>query len=158
MRVKTLRTAVSMCLTGALIMACHRSSATTSSSAGMSAGSSSQSATASAATNANALPAAVTAANIALGDSLFNTGACQRCHGKGGIGASNAPALDGKAWVQLKTGSFDEIATIITTGVASESIKDASHKFAMRARGGPMNLTDPQVQAVAAYVYTLTHK
>jgi mono/diheme cytochrome c family protein len=110
------------------------------------------------AANAAARPAAVTAANIALGDSLFNTGACQRCHGKGGVGAANAPALDGKAWLQLKTGSFDEIVAIITNGVAATDIKDPSHKFAMRARGGPMNLTDPQVQAVAAYVYTLSHK
>lgn len=117
-----------------------------------------------AATNANgnaktsARPAAVTAENIALGDSLFNTGACQRCHGKGGIGANNAPALDGKAWLQLKTGSFEEIVALITNGVAASDIKVATHKFAMRARGGPMNLTDPQVQAVAAYVYTLSHK
>ncbi len=103
-------------------------------------------------------PPLVTKANVALGDSLFNTGACQRCHGKGGVGAANAPALDGKKWLQLKAGSYDEIVTIITEGVAQTAIKDTSHRFAMRARGGPMNLTDPQVQAVAAYVWTLTHK
>jgi mono/diheme cytochrome c family protein len=103
-------------------------------------------------------PAAVTAANVTLGDSLFNTGSCQRCHGKGGIGAANAPALDGKKWVQLKTGSYDEIVTIITDGVPQAAIKDPKHRFNMRARGGPMNLTDPQVKAVAAYVWTLTHK
>ena len=85
-------------------------------------------------------------------------GNCQRCHGKGGIGATNAPALDGKKWLQLKTGSYDEIVTIVTEGVPQASIKDATHRFAMRPRGGNMNLTDPQVQAVAAYVWTLTHK
>ena len=103
-------------------------------------------------------PTLVTTANVALGDSLFNNGACQRCHGKGGIGATNAPALDGKKWLQLKTGSYDEIVTIVTEGVPQAAIKDASHRFAMRPRGGNMNLTDPQVQAVAAYVWTLTHK
>ncbi len=103
-------------------------------------------------------PALVTAANVALGDSLFNTGSCQRCHGKGGVGATNAPALDGKQWVQLQTGSYDEIVKIITEGVPQAAIKNPAHKFNMRARGGPMNLTDPQVQAVAAYVWTLTHK
>jgi len=103
-------------------------------------------------------PAQVTPVNVALGDSLFNTGACQRCHGKGGVGGQNAPALDGKKWLQLKSGSFDEIVKIISEGVAKEAIKDASHRFAMRARGGPMNLTDAQVQAVAAYVWTLSHK
>lgn len=103
-------------------------------------------------------PAQVTPVNVALGDSLFNTGGCQRCHGKGGVGAANAPALDGKKWLQLQKGSYEEIVKIITDGVPQASIKDPSHKFAMRARGGPMNLSDAQVQAVAAYVWTLSHK
>ena len=107
---------------------------------------------------APAKPAAVTPANIARGDSLFNNGSCQRCHGKGGIGGTNGPVLDGKKWVQLTTGGFDEIVGIITTGVPVEKIKDPTRRNAMRARGGPMNLTDPQIQALAAYVYTLTHK
>lgn len=103
-------------------------------------------------------PPQVTPVSVALGDSLFNTGACQRCHGKGGIGAQNAPALDRKKWLQLKTGSYEEIVKIIIEGVPQAAIKDASHRFAMRPRGGNMNLTDPQVQAVAAYVWSLTHK
>lgn len=103
-------------------------------------------------------PSLVTKANIALGDSLFNNGACQRCHGKSGVGTANGPALDGKKWLQLQKGGYDEIVKLITEGVAQTAIKDPSHKFAMRARGGPMNLTDPQVQAVAAYVWTLSHK
>lgn len=103
-------------------------------------------------------PSLVTPVNVALGDSLFNNGNCQRCHGKGGIGAANAPTLDGKKWLQLKSGSYEEIVTIVTEGVPQAAIKDASHRFAMRPRGGNMNLTDPQVQAVAAYVWTLTHK
>lgn len=103
-------------------------------------------------------PPQVSPVSVALGDSLFNTGNCQRCHGKAGIGAPNAPALDGKQWLQLKTGSYEEIVKLITEGVPQAAIKDASHRFAMRPRGGNMNLTDPQVQAVAAYVWTLTHK
>jgi mono/diheme cytochrome c family protein len=103
-------------------------------------------------------PAQITPVNVALGDSLFNNGNCQRCHGKGGIGAANAPALDGKTWLQLTTGSYDEIVKIVTEGVPQAAIKDSTHRFAMRPRGGNMNLTDPQVQAVAAYVWTLTHK
>ncbi|HEY3286021.1 MAG TPA: cytochrome c [Gemmatimonadaceae bacterium] len=103
-------------------------------------------------------PPQVTPVSVALGDSLFNTGACQRCHGKGGVGAQNAPALDGKRWLQLKTGSYDEIVKIITEGVPQTAIKDPAHRFAMRGRGGPMNLNDAQVQAVAAYVWTLSHK
>lgn len=105
-----------------------------------------------------ARPVAVTPAAVAQGDSLFNNGSCQRCHGKAGVGGANAPALDGKKWQQLKTGSFDEIVKIVTDGVPAAAIKDSTRKFAMRARGGPMNLTDAQVTSVAAYVYTLTHK
>lgn len=108
--------------------------------------------------SAPAKPAAVTAANVALGDSIFNKGNCQRCHGVGGVGAAGAPTLDGKKWLQLKTGSFDEIVGIVTTGVPAASIKDPTHKNPMGARGGRAALTDAQITAVAAYVYTLTHK
>lgn len=133
-------------LTAALsIAACHRSAT------GASAGGGGAMAKA-------ALPAAVTPANVAMGDSIFNNGSCQRCHGMKGIGAANAPALDGTKWLQLKTGSFEEIAGIITTGVPAAAIKDPAHKNPMGPRGGRMNLTDPQIQAVAAYVYTLSHK
>jgi mono/diheme cytochrome c family protein len=108
--------------------------------------------------SAPAVPSAVTPANIAMGDSLFNGGGCQNCHGRGGVGAQNGPALNGAKWLQLKTGSFDEIVGVITTGVPAAAVKDSTHRRAMPARGGRMALTDPQVQAVAAYVYTLSHK
>ena len=88
-------------------------------------------------TAARVVPAAVTPSNIALGDSIFN---------------------NGRAWVQLKTGSFEEIVGIINSGVPADKIKDPKRTRAMGARGGRMALTDPQIQAVAAYVYTLTHK
>ena len=104
------------------------------------------------------MPADVTPANIALGDSLFNNGGCVRCHGRAGVGATNAPALNDSQWLQLKAGSYDEIVGVITTGVPAAAIKDSTHKFPMNARGGRMNLTDPQVKAVAAYVYSLSHK
>ncbi len=45
-----------------------------------------------------------------------------------------------------------------TRGVPATAIKDSTHKFPMGARGGRMNLTDPQVKAVAAYVYSLSRK
>ncbi|MBC7896968.1 MAG: cytochrome c [Cytophagaceae bacterium] len=104
------------------------------------------------------LPAEVTPSNIALGDSLFNNGGCVRCHGPAGIGATNAPALNDAQWLQLKTGAYDEIVGIITSGVPATAIKDPTHKNPMGARGGRMNLTDPQIKAVAAYVYSLSHK
>ena len=105
-----------------------------------------------------ARPAAVTAAAITLGDSLFNNGGCMRCHGAKGVGAANAPALNDDQWMQLKSGSYDEILQVITTGVPATAIKDPMHKFPMGPRGGRMNLPDDQIKAVAAYVYSLSHK
>lgn len=107
---------------------------------------------------AAAWPAEATPAAIALGDSLFNTGGCKNCHGEKGVGATNAPALNDAEWVQLKSGSFDEIVGIIVSGVPVEKITDKSRTRAMGARGGRMNLTDDQIKAVAAYVYSLSHK
>lgn len=102
-------------------------------------------------------PADVTPANVTLGDSLFNTGSCQRCHGAKGIGGPRGPVLTDNQWDQLATGSFDEIVAVITTGVPKEKIKVTTRPNAMNPRGGPMRLTDPQVKALAAYVWTLSH-
>lgn len=107
---------------------------------------------------ANARPSQATPTNVALGDSLFNAGGCGRCHGQKGVGAQNGPALDGMHWLQLKSGTYDEIHQLIVTGVPATAIKDPAHKNPMPARGGRMNLTDPQIDAVAAYVWTLSHK
>ena len=102
-------------------------------------------------------PAAVTEANIAIGDSLFNTNnaPCQRCHGQKGVGATNGPSLVTGPWLQ-SSGSFDEIVATITNGVPRASIKDPARRFQMNPRGGPMNLTDAQVQAISAYVWSIS--
>jgi mono/diheme cytochrome c family protein len=103
------------------------------------------------------MPAGVTPANIAMGDSIFNTtGApCQRCHGQKGIGAQNGPSLVTGPWLQ-STGKYEEIVATITTGVPRTALKDQTRRFPMNPRGGPMNLNDDQVKAVAAYVYSLS--
>ena len=94
-------------------------------------------------------------ASIARGDSLFHGGGCQRCHGQKGVGAQNGPSLITGPWIHVD-GSQAAIATIITNGVPREAISDSTRRFAMRARGGPMNLTDAQVQDVAAYVVSIS--
>lgn len=101
------------------------------------------------------LPAGVTPAMVALGDSLFNAGSCQRCHGQKGVGARNAPSLVEGPWQHHK-GTYAEIVATITTGIPKPAFKDTTRPFAMNPRGGPMNLTDDQVKAVAAYVFTIT--
>jgi mono/diheme cytochrome c family protein len=104
------------------------------------------------------LPAGVTVAMIAMGDSIFNNASCQRCHGKGGVGANNGPAFTaGMTW-QHGDGSYAAIVKTITEGVPKEQIKVTTRPFGMRPRGGVQPaLTDAQVNAVAAYVYKLSH-
>ncbi len=102
-----------------------------------------------------AVPAAVTAANIAIGDSIFHAGSCQRCHGQKGVGGQNGPSLVAGQWLQ-STGKFEEIVATITNGVPRTALKDQTRRFPMNPRGGPMNLTDEQVKAVAAYVYSIS--
>lgn len=105
-----------------------------------------------------ALPTGVTLAMIAEGDSLFNTRSCWRCHGTKGVGAVNGPALAGKTKWDHGTGSYADIVKTVISGVPKDSIKDPSRPNAMRARDSMQPLlTDPQVSAVAAYVWSLSH-
>lgn len=104
---------------------------------------------------AGALPRDVTPAMISLGDSLFNNGACRRCHGQAGVGGTNGPSLTTGAWLH-GAGTFDRLVSTITTGVPRDQLKDTSRRFAMNPRGGPMQLTDEQVRAIAAYVHTIS--
>ncbi len=95
---------------------------------------------------------------IAQGDSIFHAASCRRCHGADAKGAANGPSLMGPTFLHVN-GSYNSLVAIITSGVPTDSIKDKSHQFAMRARGGGNPpLTDDQVKAVAAYVYSLSHK
>ena len=100
-------------------------------------------------------PSAEQLASIARGDSLFNTGGCARCHGQNGAGAQNGPSLVTGAWLHVD-GSQAQIAALIITGVPREAITDSTRRFPMRARGGPMNVTDAQAQDIAAYVVSIS--
>lgn len=101
------------------------------------------------------LPDGVTAEMVAEGRRLFQGGACVRCHGQSGGGGENGPSLRSGPWLHIR-GSYPELTRIITTGVSAQARKDPSRRFPMNPRGGPMNLTDDQVRAVAAYVYTIS--
>ena len=92
------------------------------------------------------------AAQIAIGDSLFNgrqLGACWACHGKKGAGTSNAPKLSDKEWLNTD-GSVDGIKGIITNGVP----KPKKMKAPMPPMGGG-KLTPEQIDALAQYVHSL---
>jgi mono/diheme cytochrome c family protein len=106
----------------------------------------------------NGLPAGVTTRTIVLGDSLFHASSCTRCHGADAKGAQNGPNLTTATHMHVN-GTYDDFVRIITSGVPRDSIQDKSHRFGMQPRGGTQNpLNDDQIKAVAAYVFSLSHK
>lgn len=121
------------------------------------AGSAAPTATNAATRSSNALPAGVTAQMVTLGDSLFHARTCARCHGPDGKGAQNGPDLTTTTHLHVD-GSIDGFVRVITNGIPADQIKDKSHQFPMRGGGGNPPLNADQIRAVAAYVYTLSHK
>jgi len=93
---------------------------------------------------------------IALGDSIFHGqvagGTCTACHGQDAKGTAVAPNLTDSQWLN-GDGSYDFIVNTVTNGVP----KPKEHPAPMPPKGGAQ-LTDDQVKAVAAYVYSLSHK
>ena len=98
-------------------------------------------------------PAGVTPAAIATGDTIFHkSGLCYACHGtnaEGGVG----PNLTDGEWLH-GDGSYDTIVATVTTGVPADKAKKG---IPMPPKGGS-SITDEEVKAVAAYVYSLSHK
>lgn len=99
-------------------------------------------------------PQTITPALIALGDSVFHGQAggsiCYTCHGPEGKGTLTvAPDLTDTLWLH-GTGTYDDIIRVITEGVPRPKESSAP----MPPMGGAP-LTPRQIEAVAAYVYTL---
>jgi len=92
---------------------------------------------------------------IALGDSIFHGqaggGTCYACHGQDGKGSGVGPDLTDGEWLNTD-GSLEGIAKTIKSGVPTPKKAPAP----MPPMGGA-TLTDEQVQAVAAYEYSLSH-
>jgi cytochrome c5 len=103
-----------------------------------------------------AMPPGVTATMIASGDSIFNNRSCKNCHLVGGVGGPRGPNLTDAQWVHID-GSYDAIVKLVTTGFTKAEQVDKQYQFSMNPRGG-VNLSDDQIRAVAAYVYSLSHK
>jgi mono/diheme cytochrome c family protein len=135
----------------ATFVACSKSASTTSTAPG-------PATSTVAARPSNGLPAGVTLAMVAQGDTIFHARTCARCHGADAKGATNGPDLTTSTHMHVN-GSYDSFVRIITDGVPKDSIKVATHPFPMPARGGarPAPMTDPEIRAVAAYVYSLSH-
>jgi len=103
-----------------------------------------------------AMPPGVTAAMIATGDSIFNNRSCKNCHLVGGVGGPRGPNLTDSKWIHID-GSYDAIVKLVTTGFTKADQVDKSYEFSMNPRGG-FNASDEQIRAIAAYVYSLSHK
>jgi mono/diheme cytochrome c family protein len=142
-------------MAAATLGACHSGTASTAASPAPS----SPSASAAAARPSNGLPAGVTTAMVTMGDSIFHARGCRNCHGMDAKGARNGPDLTSGKYTHVN-GTYPDFVRIITSGIPVSEIKDPSHAQPMPPRGGgrPAPLTDDQINAVAAYVYSLSHK
>jgi glucose/arabinose dehydrogenase/mono/diheme cytochrome c family protein len=103
-----------------------------------------------------ALPKGATPEMIALGKRIYSGklgGApCSGCHGDAGQGSALGPVLNGKTWL-WSDGGVGGIGKTITEGVAQPK----NYRAPMPPFGGAQ-LTPDQVKALAAYVWTLSHK
>lgn len=100
------------------------------------------------------LPEGVTPEMIAQGKTIYGgPGICATCHGPDGKGVPSlgANVTDGE-WLH-SDGSYAGIVETITTGVPAEK---SSSGTPMPPKGGS-TITDEQVKAVAAYVWSLGH-
>lgn len=98
-------------------------------------------------------PAGVTDSAIAWGKQLFHGSAnCAACHGDGGRGTDDGPNITGALWLH-GPGTYESLIEQVKHGVpASRSVTGQ----AMPMRGWvPMN--DDDVNAVAAYVWSISH-
>jgi mono/diheme cytochrome c family protein len=95
----------------------------------------------------------VTPAMVTQGDSIFHgKGNCYACHGTNALGAVG-PNLTDSEWIH-SDGSYEAIVKQVTTGVPQAESKSG---IVMPPKGGA-DLSDDEVKAVAAYVYSLSHK
>lgn len=95
------------------------------------------------------LPPGVTAAMVARGEEVYES-VCAPCHGPEGAGTQLGPALDDSEWIGTG-GTLDTLASVIRVGVADPD------SFPVPMPPLPESFTAEQLQAVAAYVYTLSH-
>ena len=77
---------------------------------------------------------------------------CTGCHGDSGQGTPLGPPLDGKKWLWSE-GSYADIKKTIRDGVSQPK----QYRSPMPAMGGAQ-LTPDQLSAVAAYVWSISHK
>ena len=96
-------------------------------------------------------PEGVTAQMVTAGEAIFTgAGICYTCHMPGGVGGPLAPNLTDDEWINTD-GTFDGIVQTVITGVP----EPRQHPGLMLPKGGS-NISDEEVRAVAAYVWSLS--
>jgi len=100
----------------------------------------------------DSLPTGVTAAMVGEGQKLYaGAGICGACHGPDGKGVQGLGAnLTDTTWLH-SDGSYEAIVRQVLQGVTADK---STSGVAMPPKGGSQ-LTETQVRAVAAYVWTL---
>jgi glucose/arabinose dehydrogenase/mono/diheme cytochrome c family protein len=102
------------------------------------------------------VPEGATPEMVARGSRIFHGqvagAACAGCHGSSGQGSPVGPNLTGKNWL-WSDGSYGGIKKTITEGVSEPK----QYRSAMPPMGGTQ-LTPDQISAVAAYVWSLSHR
>ena len=102
---------------------------------------------------AQGVPEGATQAMVDKGNEIFHkSGLCYACHGQDGKGLVG-PNLTDDVWVHSK-GSYQELIAQVMKGVTKEESKSG---LPMPAKGGS-TISDDDVKAVAAYVWSLSHK
>ncbi|HLJ30401.1 MAG TPA: c-type cytochrome [Candidatus Angelobacter sp.] len=103
-----------------------------------------------------AVPPGATPAMVALGDRIYHGqvggATCTVCHGETGKGSPLGPDLTGKKWL-WSNGTYEGIAKTIAGGV----MQPRQYRSPMPPMGGAQ-LTNDQVLALAAYVWSLGHR
>jgi cbb3-type cytochrome c oxidase subunit III len=98
-------------------------------------------------------PLASLAQDTAAGRAVFTgKGNCQVCHGPDAKGTPLAPDLTDAEWLNID-GKLESIVKVVKEGVAAPK----KHPAPMPPMGGAQ-LSDTEVQNVAAYVFSLSNK
>ena len=101
----------------------------------------------------DSLPIGVTEEMVQRGEQVFlSVGGCALCHGSDATGVVG-PDLTDDVWLDAK-GSYATIGQIITHGISEHA---STRGVRMPPRGGS-DISDDEIQKVAAYVWYISHR
>ena len=99
-------------------------------------------------------PEGATPEMVAQGREIFNgKGNCMTCHGPEAQGTPLAPNLTDAEWINVADGSWSELQQVVRNGVPTPQ----QFPSPMPPMGGGQ-LSDQEIQSVAAYVYSVSHQ